>query len=74
VAALPLSGAAALPRVAACLCDRKRLDEVRRFFDGHVARFPLAQLAAEETLERIEVCVALREAQGAGAVVYIARG
>jgi len=74
VEALPPSDAAELPRAAASLCDRKRLDEARRFFDGRVARFPLARRAAEETLERIEACVALREAQGASAVAYFTRG
>ncbi|WP_176068985.1 M1 family metallopeptidase [Anaeromyxobacter diazotrophicus] len=68
--ALPPDAAAALPRVAASLCDRKRLEEARRFFESRLAKLPSASAAAAETLERIEGCVALREVQGASAAAY----
>jgi ERAP1-like protein/peptidase M1-like protein len=73
VTALPPAQAAELPRVAAGLCDRKRLEEAGRFFGGRGAHFPPAQRAAAETLERIASCVALREAQGASAAAYFTR-
>ncbi|HEX8908399.1 MAG TPA: hypothetical protein VF805_04320, partial [Anaeromyxobacteraceae bacterium] len=69
-AALQPGEAAELPRAAGELCEQKRLAEARRFFEGRVAKLPAARRAAEQTLQRIEACAALREAQGASASTY----
>ena len=68
--ALPARSAEQLPRVAEGFCTRGRADEARRFFGPRVAALPGAQRSAEETVERIERCTALREAQGSSAASF----
>ena len=68
--ALPLRSAEQLPRVAEGFCTRGRASAARRFFGPRVAAAAGAQRWAEETIERIERCVALREAQGASAASF----
>lgn len=68
--ALPPRSAEQLPRVAEGFCTRGRAAEARRFFGPRVAAVAGAQRWAEETIERIERCVALREAQGASAASF----
>jgi len=70
VPALPPRSAEQLPRVAEGFCTRGRAAEARRFFGPRVAAVPGAQRWAEETVERIERCTALREAQGASAASF----
>jgi cytosol alanyl aminopeptidase len=73
VARLPEGPAARLPAVAAPLCDRARLPAVRRFLDKRVDEVPGARREADEALERLELCAALREAQGASAAAWVER-
>ena len=70
VLALPPRSAEQLPRIAEGFCTRGRAAEARRFFGPRVAAVPGAQRWADETIERIERCVALREAQGASAASF----
>ena len=68
--ALPPRSAEQLPRVAEGFCTRSRAGEAHRFLAPRVAAVPGAQRWAEETVERIERCAALREAQGASAASF----
>jgi alanyl aminopeptidase len=72
-AQLPAGQAARLPSVAAGLCDRARLEPVRRFLDKRVDEVPGARREADQALERIELCAALRDAQGASAAAWVER-
>lgn len=69
-AALTPEQAERLPEVAAGLCDRGRLAEVRRVFAPRVDRLPRGGERLAEALAAIELCAALREAQGASAAAY----
>ena len=73
VEALPRTDAARLPDVAKGLCDRERARDVRRFLEPRVDKVPGARRRLEETVERIELCAALREAQGASAAAWLTR-
>ncbi len=68
--ALPPRSAEQLPRIAEGFCTRGRAAEARHFFGPRVAAVPGAQRWAEETVERIERCTALREVQGASAASF----
>jgi alanyl aminopeptidase len=70
-AALLPRDAARLPDVAAPLCDASRLPALRRFLDARAPRVPGASRHAAEALERVELCAALRAAQGASAAAWV---
>jgi alanyl aminopeptidase len=70
---LPAGQAARLPSVAGALCDRARVEPVRRFLDKHVDDVPGARREADEAVERIELCAALRDAQAASAAAWVER-
>ncbi len=62
-----------LPAVAAGLCDRSRVPVVQRFLAPRVEKVPGARRRLDEALESIELCAALRDAQGASAARWFAR-
>jgi alanyl aminopeptidase len=65
VARYPPNGAAELIQMHARMCDRDRARELEDFFKDRVAKVPGGPRALRQTLERIEQCVAAREAQRA---------
>jgi alanyl aminopeptidase len=69
-ASAPEETLAELPMIAAALCDRGRLPEVRRFLERH-AEPAATRGRASEVLESIEACAALRDAQGASAAAWL---
>jgi len=73
VQALAPSLAEALPAVAAGLCDRSRIPAVQRFLARRVDEVPGARRHLEQAVDTIELCAALREAQGASAAAYFSR-
>ncbi|HET9594917.1 MAG TPA: M1 family aminopeptidase [Anaeromyxobacteraceae bacterium] len=72
-AQLPAGQAARLPSLAGALCERSRLEPVRRFLERRVDEVPGARREADEGLERLELCAALRDAQGASAAAWVER-
>ncbi len=60
----------ALPSVAAGLCDRTRIPAVARFLAPRVDDSPGARRHLREAVDSIELCAALRDAQGASAAAY----
>jgi alanyl aminopeptidase len=70
VQGLPPGLADALPSVAAGLCDRTRIPAVARFLAPRVDDSPGARRHLREAVDSIELCAALREAQGASAAAY----
>jgi cytosol alanyl aminopeptidase len=61
-----------LPDVAAKLCDRARVPVVQKFLTPRVEHMPGARRRLAEALESIELCAALKDAQGASAAKYFA--
>jgi alanyl aminopeptidase len=60
----------ALPSVAEGLCDRTRIPAVARFLAPRVDDSPGARRHLREAVDSIELCAALRDAQGASAAAY----
>jgi len=62
--------AAWLPTLASGFCDRERAGEVRAFFAPRASALPGGGRLVDQAVERIELCAALREAQGASAAAW----
>ena len=73
VESLPPSLAEALPEVSAGLCDRARIQAVERFLATRVDDIPGARRHLRAATDSIELCAALRDAQGASASAYLSR-
>ena len=69
-----LAGDPALPDLAYRLCDRERVEPLRRFLERQAERLPALARYLPEVLERVENCAALREAEGASALAYFTGG
>jgi alanyl aminopeptidase len=65
--------AASLPGVGAHFCDRDRAAEVRSELAARAEKLPGARRILAQAVERVELCAALREAQGASAAGWLER-
>ena len=64
---LPSTSADYLPRIFRGFCDGGKARELRAFLEPRLARFPGARRSLAQATESIELCAALRQAQGASA-------
>ena len=60
----------ALPDLTSRLCDKERVEPLRRFLGKQTERLPALGRYLPEALERIETCAALKEVQAASAVAW----
>lgn len=67
---VPALWASLLPLAADRFCDAEQLADAQAVLDSAVARHPSMRLNAANTIERIRLCVAEREADGAAASTW----
>jgi alanyl aminopeptidase len=72
VATLSPIMAGRIPRIFRGFCDSGKAEELRAFFGPRLERFPGARGPLAQVAESIELCAALRQAQGASAEASLA--
>ena len=70
-ARLPRDTAARLPTVAVGLCDDSRRAEVEQFFDGRSTKYTGGPRVLSQSLERLSLCSAYRDAQEPSVAAFL---
>ncbi len=68
---VPATWLSLLPLTADRFCDAERLAEARAVFEPALARHPSMRLNVANVLERIQLCIAEREADAAAATTWL---
>jgi alanyl aminopeptidase len=63
-----------LARVGGAYCDKESRKDVADFFTERNARTPSGPRILAQTLERVDLCVAMKEAQGASIDAFLTQG